>query len=120
MGKAEAVMQTEIINAMTEAGYFAWRMYTGPIIRGGGRKGPNPAKGMPDVVALKDGVFYCIEVKGPQGQVAPHQKEWLEKASKYGAKSYIVRDAHEFLVSIGVYKETITQSPLEVLFGEER
>lgn len=119
MGKAEAVMQTEIINAMNEAGYFAWRLYTGPIIRKGGRKGPNPAKGMPDVLAIKEGQLYCIEIKGPKTSLAPHQKTWLEKADSFGAKVYVVRDAHDFLVGLGIYEAPIIKSPLEALFEKE-
>ena len=112
MGKAEAVIQTKIIKIMGENGFLAWRQYTGPIIHGNGRRTPNPAAGMPDVMALKDGALYCVEVKGPNTKVQKNQEEWLEKAEAHGALCFVIRSADDFLIEIGLQR--VPELPLEV------
>ena len=115
MGKAEAVIQTEIIKVMNANGFMAWRQYTGPILHGRGRKTPNPAAGQPDVMALKDGNLYCVEVKGPTTKVHKNQKEWLEKAEDHGALCFVITSADEFLTEIGL--RSVDETPLEAFLN---
>ena len=115
MAKAEAVIQKEIIRVLSINGYMAWRMYTGPVIHRSGNMSPNPSKGMPDVMAIKDGQIYCIEVKGPNTKLAKHQKQWLDKAEEHGARCYVVRNADEFLTELGL--RNLTETPIEALIN---
>ncbi len=45
-----------------------------PILQGLGA-----AKGIPDRIAVKDGKFYAIEVKAPNGRLSPHQQQFREQ-----------------------------------------
>ena len=45
--------------------------------------------GFPDIAALKDGEFYCMELKADTGRVTPHQHEVLGRLENAGAYTAI-------------------------------
>lgn len=50
-----------------------------PILQGLGA-----AKGIPDRIAVKDGMIYAIEVKAPKGRMSPAQFEFCAKVRRAG------------------------------------
>src|SRR5690349_12013588 len=48
-------------------------------------------KGIPDIIAIKDGRFIGIEVKTDKGRQSPEQKEFEQLCSKHGGKYIVVR-----------------------------
>ena len=66
----------------------------------GGARARNPATGSPDIMAIKDGRFYAIEVKTATGKVSVHQYEWLQKAHDYGAVSIVVRSLEDLITCL--------------------
>ncbi len=96
----EQEIQKAIVDYLKGNGFFVWRNQTQGVTVGGKRRVKNPNAGSPDLMAIKEGAFYCIEVKKPGGKVGTHQIDWLSKARTYGAKCLIarsVKDVVEFL-----------------------
>jgi hypothetical protein len=82
-----ATPEGEIVNAiceyLTHKRVFFWRQNTAPTVQHDGnggirfRKMPKYArKGVPDIIAIKGGVFYGIEVKTPAGHLSPEQHQF--------------------------------------------
>ncbi len=66
-------------------------------MRVGGRTVKNPAAGSPDILAIKNGKFYCIEVKTPKGKLADNQYIWLKKAHDHGAIAMVVKSLDDLI-----------------------
>ncbi len=56
--------------------------------------------GSPDIMAIKGGKFYAIEVKSPIGKLSPAQASWLTEAQEYGAVVIVAHSFDEFLEQI--------------------
>jgi len=89
MQSDEKTIQTEILNYLKSRGFFAWKNHVGGIRRSGQGTVKNPARGAPDIFAVKEGVFYGIEVKRPGGKVSGHQYAWLQKLRDHGGIAII-------------------------------
>lgn len=92
----EQEIQKQCLDYLSENGFFAWKNHvqgmrvSGAIIR-------NPAAGSADIFAIKQGRFYCIEVKTPKGKLSQNQYIWLQKAHKYGAISIVVKSLDDLI-----------------------
>ena len=61
-----------------QPGYFAFRVYVGPIVRANGRFSPNPMAGFPDIFGFDPlNQPFSIELKSPKGVVGPKQTKWM-------------------------------------------
>jgi predicted RecB family endonuclease len=100
MLKSEQDIQKECLKYLKDKGYLAWKQPSqGLRVKGGRRvkaRGGSTV-GHPDIMALKDGVFYCIEVKKPKGKVDKSQVAWLTWADLMGAKCMVVRSIEEMI-----------------------
>ena len=85
---SESETQSEILQWLKENGYFAWRNHTQGIRYTKGR-GTNPNKGAPDIMAIRNGVFFGIEVKGKKGVLGPDQYKWLDKLQSRGGVAIV-------------------------------
>ena len=75
----EAEAQKAIMEWLAWKHVFHWRNNTGAMMseyKGRTRFMRFGAVGSPDIFALKDGVCYGIEVKGPKGVQSEAQKEF--------------------------------------------
>ena len=90
----ENEIQKQCLDYLEAAGYFVWRNHVQGVKVGRSRIA-NPAAGSPDILAIKGGKIFCIEVKTPTGKLSPHQYTWLEKAHKHGAVSMVVRSVED-------------------------
>jgi hypothetical protein len=76
-------------------GVFAFHPKNGGVHQRGRRAGINTGlgviPGVPDVIAVKDGKTFALELKTDSGKVGPAQTEVLERLEKAGA---IVGIAH--------------------------
>ena len=92
----EQEIQKQCLDYLSLNGFFAWKNHVQGM-RVGGRTVKNPAAGSPDILAIKGGKFYCIEVKTPKGKLAEHQLTWLKKAQNHGAISMVVRSLDDLI-----------------------
>jgi hypothetical protein len=74
---------------------FFWRQNTAPTydpIRKTFRSMPKYAmKGVPDLIAIKDGKFIGIEVKAAKGKMSPEQAEFGRLCVKNGGEYFVAR-----------------------------
>lgn len=104
MGNKESQLQKLILDWLWANRYYAWRNYVGAVIRGEGRFGPNPAKGMPDIMGLmKDnsGRLFAIEVKTARGSTSISQKARLSDLVTHGAVAFVARDLKTVIDTLG-------------------
>ncbi len=102
MSLSEKEIQTRCLKWLRNNGFFAFKLHLGGI-KIGSRMVPNPAKGAPDIIAIKGGIFFGIEVKKPGGRVAPHQKEWHDKARRFGAVIIVAYSVSQMAEDIDSY-----------------
>ena len=86
----ESEIQSQCLDWLKANGYFAIKLHLGPIKIGSGRNVRNPMAGAPDIFALKDGIYYGIEVKKAGGKVSDRQSEWHDKAERSGGALIVV------------------------------
>ena len=75
--------------------FFYWRNHTSGVRFRGKGMAKSRNKGSPDIMAIKDGVFYGIEIKKPNGILSRDQIEWLEKAERHGGVTLVVRSVEQ-------------------------
>lgn len=75
--------------------FFYWRNHTSGVRFKGKGMAKSRNKGSPDIMAIKDGKFYGIEIKKPNGVLSKDQIEWLERATNHGAISIVARSVEE-------------------------
>lgn len=54
-------------------------------------------KGIPDLVAVKDGWHVWIEVKTPTGRLSAKQKEWLDDLAAHGGMYIVARGVEDVI-----------------------
>ena len=101
----ESDIQKSCLLYLVANGFFAWKNHVQGM-RIGGKVAKNPAAGSPDILAIKDGKIFCIEVKTPTGKVAEHQYKWLKKAEAHGAISMVVRSLEDLEYCLAHYDKT--------------
>ena len=73
---------------------FFWRQNVNPIYNpksGSYRKMPKYSlTGVPDIILIKDGKFWGLEVKRPKGKQSPNQVEFEERCKKAGGEYHVV------------------------------
>lgn len=68
--------------------YKGW--FSFPILQGLGAY-----KGIPDLIAVKNGQVLFIEVKRPDGRLSDYQKRFKENIENAGCKYIVARSAEE-------------------------
>jgi len=49
-------------------------------------------KGLPDLLAIRDGVVLFIEIKSPRGKLSRYQEQFKQDLESHGGRYLIVRD----------------------------
>ena len=100
-GLRETPIQASILDFLKMKGVFCYRNQKGiiPIRRGraivGQRKGDKFTNGMPDIVAIVDGVYVGIEVKTEDGVQSPDQKRWQKMIEEANGLYFLVHSWEE-------------------------
>ncbi len=91
----EAELQKQVLKWFDyQMGYFVWRSYVGPIIRGK-RKilSPNPMAGFPDIFGFNpQNRPFAIELKSQTGTLSDKQKKWIKNLEANGVYCVVARD----------------------------
>lgn len=96
MKKLESQIQKEITELLTKQGFWVIRNHTQGIKYTRGR-GTNPNKGIPDLLAIKNGKFFFIEVKKKGGSLSEEQKAWIKKAYDNGIVVHVVTSVEDVI-----------------------
>ncbi len=97
----EKGVQKGILEYLERKHIFAWRNNTGTakFTRANGKKGfiKFGATGSGDILALHKGIFYSIEVKGPDGVVSDNQVLWMERVRANGGVAILARSIDDVI-----------------------
>lgn len=58
-------------------------------------------RGVPDIIVVRGGAFYGLEVKTPKGKQSPEQKEFQAMVESHGGHYHVVRSVDD-VVAIGL------------------
>ena len=113
MLETEQEIQKQCLDYLKENGFLAWKQPSQGLRVKGGRRAKargGSTVGHPDIMALRDGTFYCIEVKKPKGKVDKTQIAWLTWADMMGAKCMVVRSLEEMIGKISQPQDLLVDS----------
>ena len=113
MLETEQDIQKQCLDYLKENGFLAWKQPSQGLRVKGGRRAKargGSTVGHPDIMALRDGTFYCIEVKKPKGKVDKTQIAWLTWADMMGAKCMVVRSLEEMIGKISQPQDLLVDS----------
>lgn len=92
---AETALKKQILAALATLGVTAWNSPAGLARRGRIHMAPT---GTPDIIGyLPGGRMLALEVKLLGKKLRPEQAEWIEKATRAGVASAVVRSAEDAL-----------------------
>lgn len=83
-------------------GYLVWRNNTGAMTDKTGRFIRFGRVGAGDLLAVKGGRFFSIEVKRPGGKPSPHQIQWKQDVEDHGAVALIVYSVEELIQQLSL------------------
>lgn len=98
--ETEQEIQKQCLTYLKDNGFMAWKQPSQGLRVSGGKRAKargGGTVGHADIMAIKDGHFYCIEVKKPGGKVHKAQVAWLTFAQMNGAKCMVVRSVQEMI-----------------------
>jgi Holliday junction resolvase len=113
MLETEQDIQKQCLDYLKENGFLAWKQPSQGLRVKGGRRAKargGSTVGHPDIMALRDGTFYCIEVKKPKGKVDKTQIAWLTWADMMGARCMVVRSLEEMVGKISQPQDLLVDS----------
>ena len=96
----EKDIQRGILDYLTMKGIFHWRNNTGSFsseYKGKSRFISFGAPGSPDIIAVRNGTCYGIEVKRPKGVQSESQKEFERAFTKAGGVYVLARSIDDVL-----------------------
>lgn len=92
----EQVTQKSILDWLAWHKIFAFKISsTGIYIKKTDKYIPASTKGLPDIMAIKDGKAYGLEVKAKYGKLSEFQEEIKNKFHKAGAVYCVVRSIED-------------------------
>lgn len=102
-GRKETDEQAAICDYLAARGYFFWRQNTIPptYLKDGQRQFRRMPKhslnGVPDIILVKDGTFWGLEVKSAIGKQSDNQREFERRCSIAGGRYELVRRLEDVL-----------------------
>lgn len=99
----EKEIQLTICKYLEYKRHFFWRQNTTPIFdKDHFRSMPKYSlNGVPDIILIKDGIFWGLEVKQPKGKQSENQKLFEYKLKKAGGKYNIVTSLDD-IIALGL------------------
>lgn len=90
--------QRAIIDYLSAKRIFNYRQNTGAFRNEKGGFYTFGAVGSPDIVAVWEGRYIGIEVKGPKGRLSPHQERFKGLLEAAGGYYLVARDLDDVIV----------------------
>jgi hypothetical protein len=94
----ESEIQKSILDYLRLKGILSWKNNNvGIYKKETGQYIPSHHKGISDIFAIKDGVFYSIEVKRPSGKTTPDQVQFLQQVVANGGIGIVARSVEDVM-----------------------
>ena len=92
MNPKETEIQKSICEYLSYRKVMFWRQNTNPIFADGKfHSMPKYSlRGVPDIIVIKDGQFWGLEVKRPKNKQSEHQIEFQKQCEAHGGKYFVV------------------------------
>lgn len=99
----ESDIQASICQYLELKRYFFWRQNVGGVFSNGHyRRMPKYSMtGVPDIILVKEGIMWGLEVKRPKGKISESQQIFKEKLEKAGGKYHIVTSIDD-IIALGL------------------
>jgi Holliday junction resolvase len=97
--KSERSLQATIVKALNLLGFIVIHIpnqYSKGRVRDAGF-----VSGAPDLIVLREGKVFFLEVKTKTGRVRPSQKLFAERLRQHGFDYYVVRSLDDALKAVG-------------------
>jgi len=102
MAKNEHELQNEIRLELSKLGFTVFRTNVGKVRLADGRFfDTGLPKGFSDLIAIKEGKVYFVEVKFGKGKLRPDQKNFIEQMQKKGCVAGAVWSVEEAVELVG-------------------
>ena len=89
-------IQNSIRLALSKLGYVSFRMNVGSFYTRDGRYIPSSLpRGFSDLIAIKEGKIYFLEVKTAKGRASKEQLNFIEQMKNRGCVAGIVRSVED-------------------------
>jgi len=97
----EQNIQRQIIEYLTLEGFFVIKNNTvGVYVKKRDTYIPNPAKGLADITAIRNGKVIMIEVKNERGVQTPNQIDFQNKWEQAGGTYILVRSLDDLILGL--------------------
>lgn len=100
----EKDIQMTICQYLEYKHYMFWRQNTMPVVKPDGSFRAMPKfsmRGVPDILLIKDGQFWGLEVKQPKGKQSEWQKIFQHRCEKAGGRYYLVTSLDD-IIALGL------------------
>lgn len=104
MKELEKDIQNAICEYLKLRGHFFWRQNVIPAIDKQGnfrRMGKYTTTGIPDIILVKNGQFWGLEVKTPKTSQSPNQRDFEAKLKENGGNYHVVRSVDD-VIALGL------------------
>lgn len=101
---AETALTGRILRYLASEGFYAWKVHGGPYSQ----------RGMPDIMACRDGRLYCFEVKVQGNKATKLQRKRLAQFAAAGAVCGVVYSLEEVQALIRA-AEAKSSGPREIV-----
>ena len=99
--RKETDIQLAICEYLKMRGYFFWRQNTAPTFEKGRncfrRMSKFAINGVPDIILVKEGKFWGIEVKSAVGRISANQKIFRDLLEDNGGEYFIARSVEDVM-----------------------
>lgn len=97
MPTPESKIQTAVLFHLQKQGVFAWRQNNLAIYdpKMNGYRAHNGLKGVPDIIAVINGIFTALEIKTPRGRQSSDQLLFQKRLERNGGKYHLIRSIEE-------------------------
>ena len=107
MSTPGSLLQNKVLKYLEGEGVFAWRQNNQPTYdpKIGGYRSHNGMKGVPDIIAVINGVFIGAEIKAGSDKMSADQLLFQRRLTRAGGKYFIIKsvdDAKKMLHEIRV------------------
>lgn len=88
----EGQLTASVKQLLRAAGVFHWKVW----------QGMGSVPGVPDIVGIRDGRFFGIELKAPKGIASPAQQQFIDEIKRAGGIAFVARTLDEVIEGLGL------------------
>ena len=101
----EQTIQKSILDYLRLNGYFAFKINNGGVyVKSRDTYIKSPTPGISDIIALKNGLMVCIEVKNKPNKPSKEQIEFIENVAAHGGIGFVAYSVSDVIFYLETFK----------------